>query len=58
MHIWNCYTSPIRKLKIYTNSKFLYRYEITALMLKILKQILTNVEEAKIKFQYVRTIWL
>ena len=33
----------IRKLKIYTNSKFLCRYEITALMLKIPKQILTNV---------------
>ena len=32
----------IRKLKIYTNSKFLCRYEIIALMLKIPKQILTN----------------
>ena len=37
------YTSPIRKLKIYTNSKFLCKYEITILMLKIPKQILTNV---------------
>ena len=35
--------NPIQKLKIYSNSKFLYRYEITALMLKIPKQILTNV---------------
>ena len=43
IHIWNCYSSPILKAKIYTNSKFLCRYEITALMLIIPKQILTNV---------------
>ena len=35
--------SPIRKLKIYINSKSLYRYEMTALMLKIPKRILTKV---------------
>ena len=48
--------SPIQKLKIYTNSKFFYRYEITALMLKISKQILNYVEGAKIKFLFVRTL--
>ena len=46
----------IRKLKIYTNSKFPYRYEVNALTMKIPKQILTNVQGAKIKFQVVRTI--
>ena len=35
--------SPIRKLMIYTNLKFLYTFEITALMLKIPQQTLTNV---------------
>ena len=42
--------SSHRKLKIYANSKFLYRYEMTALMLKIPEQISSYVKEAKIKF--------
>ena len=35
IYMWNCFIRTIRKLKIYMNSKFLYRYEINALMLKL-----------------------
>ena len=42
IYMWNCFIRTIQKLKIYMNSKFLNRYEINALMLKIRKQMLTN----------------
>ena len=50
-YMWNCFIRTIRKLKINMNSKFLYRYEINAMMLKIRKQMLTNFKELKLNFK-------